>query len=133
MRLSLTRGARTGTAPAAVVTSRGVVVAVADHQPVAVLVDLTGVSLDVRGDLGLQRRREHLPCTVADDLVEQRPADRRRGVLVGLVLLVDYLEHGRTFPNQRANAGPDQSYWTSDHPREGAPLHVTRPRAIHRF
>jgi len=22
---------------------------------------------------------------------------------------VDYLEHGRTFPNQRANAGPDQT------------------------
>ena len=40
MRLSLTRGARTGTAPAAVITSRGVVVAVADHQPMPVLVDL---------------------------------------------------------------------------------------------
>ncbi|MFZ5850556.1 MAG: hypothetical protein ACOYY2_04075 [Actinomycetota bacterium] len=25
---------------------------------------------------------------------------------------MDYLEHGRTFPNQRANAGPDQSYRT---------------------
>jgi hypothetical protein len=24
---------------------------------------------------------------------------------VGLGLLVDYLEHGRTFPNQRVNAG----------------------------
>jgi hypothetical protein len=23
---------------------------------------------------------------------------------------VDYLEHGRTFPNQRVNAGPDQNY-----------------------
>ena len=23
--------------------------------------------------------------------------------------------------------------WTSDHPREGAPLHVTPPRTIHRF
>jgi hypothetical protein len=34
---------RTGTAPAAVVTSRGRVVAVADHQPVTVLVDLVGV------------------------------------------------------------------------------------------
>ncbi len=108
MRLSLTRGARTGTAPAAVVTSRGVVVAVADHQPVPVLVDLIGVGVDVGGDLGLQRRRQHLPGTVAHDLIEQRPA--RRAVLVGRIGVVNYLEHGRTFPNQRANAGLDQSY-----------------------
>ena len=33
------------------------------------LVDLVAELLDVGGDLGLQRRREHLPCTVADDLV----------------------------------------------------------------
>jgi hypothetical protein len=26
---------------------------------------------------------------------------------------VDYLEHERTFPNQRANAGPDQSSVTT--------------------
>ena len=51
-----------------------VVVAVADHQPTPVLVDLTDMGVDVGGDLGLQRRREHLPGTVADDLVEQRPA-----------------------------------------------------------
>jgi Abortive infection C-terminus len=31
-------------------------------------------------------------------------------VPVGLLLVVDYRKHGRTFPNQRANAGPDQSY-----------------------
>ncbi|WP_312846688.1 ATP-binding protein [Propioniciclava sp. MC1595] len=31
-------------------------------------------------------------------------------MLVGLVLVVDYRKHGRTFPNQRVNAGPDQSY-----------------------
>ena len=49
------------------------VVAVADHQPVTVLVDLVGELLDVGGDLGLQRRRQHLPGTVADDLIEQRP------------------------------------------------------------
>ena len=30
-------------------------------------------------------------------------------------------------------AGPDQSNWTSDLPREGASTHVTGPRAIHRF
>jgi hypothetical protein len=79
------------------------VVAVADHQPVARCVDLANMGIDVGGDLGLQRRREHCPGTVTDDLVEQRPA--RRAVLVGHNRVVDYLEHGRTFPNQRANAG----------------------------
>ena len=62
-----------------------------------------------------------------------RPAHRQRDVCVGLGLFVDYLEHRRTFPNQRVNAGPDQSYGLSDHPREGAPHHLTPPRAIHRF
>ena len=68
-----------------------------------VLVDLVGERLDVGGDLGLQRRREHLPGTVADDLIEQRPDPHR--VLVGRIRVVNYREHGRTFPNQRANAG----------------------------
>jgi hypothetical protein len=81
------------------------VVAVADHQTVPVLVDLVGERLDVGGDLGLQRRREHLSCAVADDLVEQRPIGR---VLVGRLGVVDYLEHGRTSPSRRANADPDQ-------------------------
>jgi hypothetical protein len=109
------------------------VVAVADHQPVTRPVDLVSERLDICGNLGLQRRGQHLPGTIADQLVEQRPAHRGRGVLVRLVLPMDYLEHGRTFPNQRANAGPDQSYRTSDHPREGALLRVTRPRTTHRF
>src|SRR4051812_29711359 len=82
--------------------------------------------LDVGRDLGLQRRGQHLPGAVADDLIEQRPA-RHDVVLVRLHGVVDYLEHGRTFPNQRANAGPDQNQMTSDHPREGAPTHVTPP------
>jgi hypothetical protein len=58
-----------------------VVVAVADHQPPPVLVDLIDELVDVGGDLGMQRRRQHLPGTVADDLVEQRPT--RRAVVVG--------------------------------------------------
>ena len=57
------------------------------------------------GDLSLQRRREHLPGAFADDLVEQRPAVLGP-VTSELSGVVDYLEHGRTFPNQRANAGP---------------------------
>jgi hypothetical protein len=57
---------------------------------------------DVRGDLGLQRGRQHLPRAVTDDLVKQRPTGR---VLAGRLGVVDYLERGRTFPDQRANAG----------------------------
>ena len=105
------------------------VVAVADNQPVTRPVELVDVGLDVAGDLGGQRRGQHLSGTIAHDLIEQRRPAR----LVGLGLILDYLEHGRTFPNQRVNAGPDQSYGLSDHPREGALLHVTGPRAIHRF
>ena len=71
-------------------------------------VEFVGVRLDVGGDLGLQRRREHLPRAVTGELIEQRPTHRRRDVVVGLGLFVDYLEHGRAFPNRRANAGPDQ-------------------------
>ena len=75
-----------------------------------VLVNLIDVGIDVGRHLGLQRRRQHLTGALAGQLVQHRPTDRGRGVLVGLVLVVGYLEHGRTFPNQRANAGPDQSY-----------------------
>ena len=45
---------------------------------------------------------------------------------------MDYLEHWRTFPNQRANAGPDQSCFDLKiilgKVRQ---LHATKPRAIH--
>ena len=85
------------------------VVAVTDHQPMTVLVDLVSVRLDVAGDLGLQRRCQHPPSTVAHDLIQQRRPHRRAG-RAGLAAFMDYLEHGHTFPNQRANAGPDQSY-----------------------
>ena len=34
---------------------------------------------------------------------KQRPA--RRAVVIGRICVVDYLNHGRTFLNQRANAG----------------------------
>jgi hypothetical protein len=81
------------------------VVTVADHQPTTIPVDLTGVGGDISGDLGRQRRRQHRPRAVTHQLVEQRPTHRRRSVLLGLVLLLDYFEYGRTFPNQRVNAG----------------------------
>jgi hypothetical protein len=52
-------------------------VAVAHHQPPAVLVALTDVRIDVRGDLGLQRRCEHPTSPVTHDLVDQRLARHR--------------------------------------------------------
>jgi hypothetical protein len=82
---------------------------VAHHQPMTIHVDLAGVRVDVGGHLGLQRCRQHLPSTVADNLIEQRRSRSRRAARVGLGPLVNYREYGRTFPNQRANAGPDQS------------------------
>nr|AIU93885.1 hypothetical protein LRS1606.451 [Rhodococcus sp. NS1] len=77
-------------------------VAVAHHQSVAVVVDSTGMSGDIVGDLGLQGCGEHLPGTVADDLIEQRPACTGR--VAGLVrasAFVYYREHGRAFPPAR--------------------------------
>jgi hypothetical protein len=81
------------------------VVAVADHQPATLLVDLVAVGVDVGGDLGVQRRGEHLPGPFPGELVQQRPTHRHQGVSSGPGFIVDYREHGRTFPNQRANAG----------------------------
>ena len=75
---------------------------------VALLVDLVAVCIDVGGDLGEQRRGEPLPRVVTSQLVEQRPTHRCWGVLVGLGPFLNYLEHGRTITNQRANAGPDR-------------------------
>ena len=84
------------------------VVPVAHHHPMPLLVDQMRVGVDIGGDLGQQSRGQHLPRAVANQLVEQRPTHRRRGVLVGLGLFLDYLEHGHAFPNRRANVGPDQ-------------------------
>ena len=78
------------------------VVAVAYDEAVAVVVDFTGVPGDVIGDLGLQGCGEHLPGTVANDLIEQRPACT--GGVAGLVRVsafVYYREHGRAFPPAR--------------------------------
>ena len=99
---------------------------VAHDQPVTILIDLTGMGVDIGGHLSLQRRGQHLPGPVADNLIEQRPT-ASTGVLVGAIHIVNYREQGPTFPNQRANAGLDQTYDISDHPREGAPT-FTPPR-----
>jgi hypothetical protein len=86
------------------------VVAVADHQPVTVLVQLPSMRLDVGDHLGPQPRSQHLPRTVTHDLIQQRRPQRRHARRVGLRLVVDYRERRRTFPNRRPNAGPDQMH-----------------------
>ncbi|WP_264015280.1 hypothetical protein [Mycolicibacterium thermoresistibile] len=63
-----------------------------------VLVELIGELRHVGGDLGLQRRGQHLPGPVADNLIQQRPTSTTVGVVVGLRAVVNYREHGRTFP-----------------------------------
>ena len=103
---------------------------VAHHQPPTHLVDLVGERLDVDSDLGLQSCRKHLPSAVADDLIQQRTTGR----LVGRRSVVNYLEHGCTFPSRRANADPDPNLSMDfDLAREVRPPHVTSPSAIHRF
>jgi hypothetical protein len=80
---------------------RWLVVAVAHHQPAAVLVHLVDMGVDIGGHLGLQRHGQHLPGTLPNHLVEHQRTDSVR-----LDHFLHYLENGRTFPNQRANAGP---------------------------
>lgn len=63
------------------------VIAIADHQTLAVFVDLVNELFNVGSDLGGQRRREHLPGAVADNLIKQRP--RRISVLVGRTGIVN--------------------------------------------
>lgn len=107
------------------------VMPVAHHQPPAVIVDLMCVRVDVGRDLGPQRDREHLPGRVPHQLVQHRRTGRGPAGHVGLERVINYLEQGRTFPNQRANAGPDQRALSSRsssgrcapsrHPAEGHP------------
>ena len=79
------------------------VVAVADHQPPALLVDLVGVGVDVSGDFGLQGGGEHPSGPLVDELVQQR--NRRSARAVGVVDGVrDYGEHGRAFPTDASTS-----------------------------
>ncbi|MEJ8652670.1 hypothetical protein WKI65_32545 [Streptomyces sp. MS1.AVA.3] len=50
-------------------------------------------------DFGLQRRGQHPPCALADDLVDQGGAGG------GAAVVVHYAEHGRAFPAGAANTG----------------------------
>src|SRR5271163_5296521 len=97
---------------------------------VAVAIPEVRVTRGVRSDLGLQRGSQHLPGTVADDLIEQRPMSGR--LVVGHLRIVNYGEHGRTFPTSARTPVLIRATGLSDHPREGAPIYVASPRVIHR-
>jgi hypothetical protein len=71
---------------------------------VTILIDLLGMCVDVGRHLRLQGDREHLPRSLAHDLIEHRTAR-----LVGLGLVVDYFEHGRTFPTGAPTPAHDQT------------------------
>ena len=49
----------------------GLLVAVADDQPLTAPVELVSELSHIGDDLGLQRRGQYLPGTVADDLIQQ--------------------------------------------------------------
>jgi hypothetical protein len=78
------------------------VIAVAHHQPTALLVELAGQRRDVGVHLGLQRLGQHPPSTLPDDLVDQRRRTHRHHSdwLTRVVRIIsrDYGEHGRAFP-----------------------------------
>lgn len=86
-----------------------------------VLIQLVAERLDVCGDLRVQRRGQHLPSTVADDLVEQRPT----GQLVGLALSWTTLSMG--VPSRAGAPTPTliETAMGFDLAREVRPLHVT--------
>ena len=67
--------------------------------------------------------------TITDNLIKQRPTRR-----IGHGRVFNYFEH-QGVPSLTSAPTPVliRTARTSDHPREGALLHVTRPRAIRRF
>ena len=71
--------------------------AVADHQPVAMLVDQLGVRGDVGLDLGLQRDFEHPAGTLAEQLVQI-------GGQLGPCLVVNHYTQHRGVPSSPALA-----------------------------
>ena len=69
----------------------GLGVAVADHQPAPVLVDLVDQPRHIRIDLGLQRRGQHPPGPLTDQLIQGRTHLRAR------LVVSYYSQHRRSF------------------------------------
>ncbi len=76
----------------------GLVGAVADHEPPAVLVALLSVAGDVVIDLGLQRLGQHPAGAFADQVVDQRAA--APAGFIGVSSSRNYGEHG-SYPSGR--------------------------------
>jgi hypothetical protein len=98
------------------------------------LITFAGVRIDIRGDLGLQRGRQHLPRAIAHDPIEQRPTDPTDTAgRVGLSDFLDYLEHG--VPSRTSAPTPVLIRANGLEIILGKvrPFRVTPPRAIHRF
>src|ERR1035441_8912045 len=123
VRLSFTRGAVTS-GPGAGHHGARLRGPVAHHQAAAVLVTNPAELVDVGGDLGLQRRGQHLPGAVPHDLIDQRrrlPISRQRASHVW-----HYCEHGCTFPARRSSAGHCLRPLRLGH-REGTPSFTSLP------
>lgn len=109
------------------------VIPVAHHQPAAILIELVDELLHIGGDLAGRRRGQHLPDTIADNLIQQRPTSTAV-VLVGGFRVVNYREHGRTFPTSTPT--PVLIRTTSTFRSSSgrcAHIHPAPPRLIHRF
>jgi hypothetical protein len=127
IRLSLTRGARTGTAPAAVVTSRvqrgtrcGPPAADRARQPprrTARRRPRPRPATRPRASAGRRHARSHRATT-----------HRARRCRRWTRSLLDYLEHGRTFPSRRVNADPDQNLSMGFRSCSGGASRFTSPR-----
>ena len=83
-------------------------------------------------DLGLQRS-QHLTGAVANQLMSIDPPTATGTRAVDSDSSWTALNMGIPSRTSASTPAPNQNHRTSDHPREGAPHHVTRPRPIHRF
>jgi hypothetical protein len=79
--------------------------AVTHHQPATCIVALVDELANICRDFSFQSSGEHPPCTLPDNLIDQRRRRQRRRILPGRAIPVDYLEHGRTFPTSASDAG----------------------------
>lgn len=109
-----------------------IVIPIADYQPVTVLINLARMGFDERGDLNKKSRREHLPCTITDDLIKQRDTGRGSTFIVGIVVLLDYLEHGRTFPTSASTPAMISLTGLQIILGKVRHSHANSPRTIHR-
>jgi hypothetical protein len=103
--------------------------AVPHHQPATLNVHLATMSIYIRGDLGPQRRRQHLPGTIADNLIQHQ-----RAGLVGPHTFLDYLEH-QGVPSRTSEPTPVLIRTAMDFRSSSRRCARSRhpPRTIHRF